>query len=433
MQIKNKSIWVLAILSSLALILAACAPATPVITQPTIPFVTQEAIPQTGLVTTTPEINLTNLIEVHNQALGANNSVVISRVRSLDPGWVVVYTQGPGEVGQPIGHAYVPNGVSTHVQVPIDVSQATSTLIVRLHNDAGQQGVFEYPGVDAPVLVNNQALSATFQVSGLPGGGVTPVLPSVPLVTTTPAAPTANQNVNPTAVPVNPPGVSGPTANITNLIQASDQAIQNNTVTISQVTSTGPGWVAIHALPQTPAEYYNYGPVIGYAQLQDGQNQNVQVQIDSSRATNLLRAVLHTDAAPVGTFNFPGQDAIVFSNGSPVAQEFRVTSGSVSGAGPSAGAAASQAATVAITASQYTPETLNVAQGATVTWTNNSNQTETVTAVNGAFDSGDLAPGKSFSYTFNQPGQFTFFSLYGSNTSATNFTGTVNVAQPSNP
>jgi len=48
--------------------------------------------------------------------------------------------------------------------------------------------------------------------------------------------------------------------------------------------------------------------------------------------------------------------------------------------------------------------------GTTVTWTNNdTGMVHTVTAVDGSFDSAILQPGQSFSYTFNDPGDFEYF------------------------
>ena len=48
----------------------------------------------------------------------------------------------------------------------------------------------------------------------------------------------------------------------------------------------------------------------------------------------------------------------------------------------------------------FSPATLTVSVGTKVTWTNNDTVTHTVTAVQGAFDSNDLSPGNTFSFTF---------------------------------
>jgi plastocyanin len=56
----------------------------------------------------------------------------------------------------------------------------------------------------------------------------------------------------------------------------------------------------------------------------------------------------------------------------------------------------------------FSPATLTVKVGTTITWTNNDSMTHTVTSDNGVFDSGNLTPGQTFSYTFNNAGTFTY-------------------------
>src|SRR5579885_1704261 len=65
-------------------------------------------------------------------------------------------------------------------------------------------------------------------------------------------------------------------------------------------------------------------------------------------------------------------------------------------------------AAVTIADFQFTPATLQVAQGTTVTWTNNGPTNHTTTSDSGAWDSGALQAGKSFSFKFNTPGTFAY-------------------------
>lgn len=58
----------------------------------------------------------------------------------------------------------------------------------------------------------------------------------------------------------------------------------------------------------------------------------------------------------------------------------------------------------------YEPATLTVHPGDQVTWTNRSSSPQTVTADKGAFDSGVLSPGESFSWTAQKPGRYTYSS-----------------------
>jgi plastocyanin len=56
----------------------------------------------------------------------------------------------------------------------------------------------------------------------------------------------------------------------------------------------------------------------------------------------------------------------------------------------------------------FSPATLTVKAGTKVTWTNKDTVTHTVTADQGAFNSGLLSPGNSFSFTFTQAGTFSY-------------------------
>jgi plastocyanin len=59
----------------------------------------------------------------------------------------------------------------------------------------------------------------------------------------------------------------------------------------------------------------------------------------------------------------------------------------------------------------FTPSQITVAKGGTVTWTNNDNTTHTVIddlSNVGGPSSGDIAPGSSYSFTFNKTGSFQY-------------------------
>jgi plastocyanin len=66
--------------------------------------------------------------------------------------------------------------------------------------------------------------------------------------------------------------------------------------------------------------------------------------------------------------------------------------------------------TYAVTISNFSfsPATITIKVGSTVTWTNKDGTTHTVTSNSGVFDSGNLAPNATFSYTFNSAGSFSY-------------------------
>jgi plastocyanin len=57
--------------------------------------------------------------------------------------------------------------------------------------------------------------------------------------------------------------------------------------------------------------------------------------------------------------------------------------------------------TVSIANFAFVPATLNVTAGSSVTWTNNDATTHTVTADDNSFNSGNVAPGASFTMKFS--------------------------------
>jgi plastocyanin len=80
---------------------------------------------------------------------------------------------------------------------------------------------------------------------------------------------------------------------------------------------------------------------------------------------------------------------------------------------------------VTITSAGYQPATLQVKVGDTVTWSNNDSATHTVTSdTAGLFDSGPIAQGATFKFTFSQAGTFLYHS-----TSDTGWAGMVTVTQ----
>lgn len=78
--------------------------------------------------------------------------------------------------------------------------------------------------------------------------------------------------------------------------------------------------------------------------------------------------------------------------------------------GMSGGAVAATGDTVRVSIKNlaYDSASVEIAPGTTVTWTNGDPLAHTVTATEGAFDSGEIAPGESWSYTFTKAGTFDY-------------------------
>lgn len=66
----------------------------------------------------------------------------------------------------------------------------------------------------------------------------------------------------------------------------------------------------------------------------------------------------------------------------------------------------------------FNPSSLTVTAGTIVTWTNRGSRGHTVTSDQGAFDSGSLNPGGSFSFTFKDKGTFSYHCNFHSGMTA---------------
>ena len=71
-------------------------------------------------------------------------------------------------------------------------------------------------------------------------------------------------------------------------------------------------------------------------------------------------------------------------------------------------AAQGKTMTVSIKGFAFNPPNATVAPGTTVTWVNDDQAPHTATANDGAFDSGTLQPGQSYSFVFDKPGTYAY-------------------------
>lgn len=207
------------------------------------------------------------------------------------------------------------------------------------------------------------------------------------------------------------------TSTVTPSVTVTDQDASNGTVTIPDVTAAQLGWIVIHADADGTA-----GPVIGYSQVQEGDNKDVTVKIDLSAATETLYAMLHVDAGTPGTYEFPGDDVPVKVNDAVVVKPFKVTL-------PQAnmGESGNNDVTVMVNDSRFVEKSITIPVGTTVTWVMDANFQHTVTADDGSFDSGRLSNGQTFSYTFNTAGEFPYYCTIHGGPGGEGMSGTITV------
>ena len=90
--------------------------------------------------------------------------LTLPSITSPQAGWLVVHADDGGTFGPVIGYAALAEGENTDVIVPIDTDAATETVHLMLHEDGGVVGTYEFPGADAPVIVDGAPVSMAYAV-----------------------------------------------------------------------------------------------------------------------------------------------------------------------------------------------------------------------------------------------------------------------------
>ncbi len=108
---------------------------------------------------------LTPSVTVEDQAI-EDDTVTIASAVSDGPGWMVIHADDDGAPGPVIGYAALTDGENTDIVVEIDTEMATETLHAMLHEDAGVEGTYEFPGDDGPVTVDDEVVMAPFTITG---------------------------------------------------------------------------------------------------------------------------------------------------------------------------------------------------------------------------------------------------------------------------
>jgi len=210
------------------------------------------------------------------------DEVVVAHVFVPAPSWVAIHIDVRGQPGEVVGQTALAAGEHTDVLVRLSRGANPGEYFwAILHEDLGEVGVFEYPGVDEPWL----------DPEGEPVHDVFDVVVPNPIITPE--------------------------------LQVVDQDLDFPTMVVIPVAaSRGPGWVVVHADDAGAP-----GAILGKTRLINGFWRDVPVTLarpagDGER----LWAVLHVDEGTVGEFEFPGPDAVVTdADGDPLQGSFVVT------------------------------------------------------------------------------------------------------------
>jgi hypothetical protein len=220
-------------------------------------------------------------IDADDQSL-INGTVTVSEVNASQDGWMVIHLDEGGKPGKVIGHTAVKKGETYGVGVKLSEAVPVGDKVwPMLHIDAGAIGTYEFPGPDTPVIVNGDIVMKQITVMAASAGA----------------------------------------SSAYNGVEASNQPLNNNSITTSNVTAAKDGWLTVHL-----DEGGSPGKVIGFTAVKTGSNKNVVTKLSEAVPVGgKVWPMLHIDAGTIGTYEFPGPDTPVIVNGGVVMKQITIT------------------------------------------------------------------------------------------------------------
>jgi hypothetical protein len=183
----------------------------------------------------------------------ADGRVSVERATSFGPGWLVIYNDDEGQLGNIIGWASLEKGINKQIEVDVVESAVTPILYIILHEDLETEGTFDYPRSDPPIRYQER-------------------LPN-PFDFRTDAG---------------------------NYLITEDQELGDaETVTISLVVVDVDAWVVIRG-----EESGELGDIVGMAWIAAGMTRNLDIEVDSELLTSTLYAILHLDGGQPQEFDY---------------------------------------------------------------------------------------------------------------------------------
>lgn len=155
-----------------------------------------------------------------------NGNVTIEQVMVPQQAFLVIQRDLAGAAGSILGRVALQTGTTENVVVPLETAVAPGDqLYAVLYSDAAPVGVFDAPGADTPLLVNNQPVAQPFAITA----------DNPPAQAT--ASPTQTESVTPTTQPLVQPTT---TVTVTTPITLNLTATPNGQLPLSATLTATP-------------------------------------------------------------------------------------------------------------------------------------------------------------------------------------------------
>ncbi len=211
-------------------------------------------------------------LEVEMDQMGDGSMIEVSRVLAPDDSWLVVHLDDDGMPGKRIGLLAVPEGESRDLVIELDEPATTPSVIIALHADRGERGVFEFSmekfrkSPDKPYFVGFEEVMAMVTVAEF---GI--------------------------------PAEEGEAA-----LEVGPDALDDGTLVVDRVVAPGDAWVVVHL-----EEDGMPGMRVGLERVRAGETVDVAVMLDDdAMMAERLIVALHADLGVSGEFEFDMDDKI---------------------------------------------------------------------------------------------------------------------------
>jgi len=100
---------------------------------------------------------------VRNQSL-EGGTITVQSLYLDKPGFVVVHKDVNNTFGAVIGNSDLLQGEVNNAKVAVNTSQTGTRVWVMLHYDDNNNGLYEFPAEDAPIVINGNVLVTQIRI-----------------------------------------------------------------------------------------------------------------------------------------------------------------------------------------------------------------------------------------------------------------------------